>query len=133
MTFYVNGIETPVIVDDYFPCEGQTIRSAHSKDKGEIWAPLLEKGWAKLHGSYELIRGGWADHASTHLSGLPAYRIRHKNIDADRLWQLMDEANCRDYTMHSSTYGKDEKVDPKGLVQGHMYSTIDCHEFESQG
>lgn len=23
MTFFVNGVETPVIVDDYFPCEGR--------------------------------------------------------------------------------------------------------------
>lgn len=53
--FYVNGIKTPVIVDDWFPVnEDGTIAFAHSKNQ-EIWVSLLEKAWAKLHGSYARV------------------------------------------------------------------------------
>jgi len=73
MTFFVNGIETPVIVDDFFPCnEVGEPQCAKSNDDGEMWVMLLEKGWAKLHGSYFRSEGGWATHVSMHLTGLPA-------------------------------------------------------------
>ena len=52
MTFYVNGILTPVVVDDWIPVNLRCKPVfANTKDQ-EIWVMLLEKGWAKLHGSY---------------------------------------------------------------------------------
>ena len=53
LKFFVNGIETPVIVDDYFPIhlKDNQLAFAHSNE-GELWVSLLEKGWAKLNGSY---------------------------------------------------------------------------------
>ena len=59
LKFYVNGVLTPVIVDDHFPVkDGQArMRFAYSKDE-ELWVSLLEKGWAKLHGSYARVEGG---------------------------------------------------------------------------
>lgn len=56
--FYVNGTKTPVIVDDYFPVtEWGSLAFSSSKD-GEIWVSILEKAWAKLHGSYARVEGG---------------------------------------------------------------------------
>jgi len=37
-----------------------------------MWPLILNKGWAKLHGSYARIEGGWATQTSMHLTGLPA-------------------------------------------------------------
>jgi hypothetical protein len=64
---------------------------------------LLEKGWAKLHGSYARIEGGWATHASMHLTGLPAQIIEHSAINSEKLWKRMRNADSHDYAMHSST------------------------------
>jgi hypothetical protein len=61
MTFFVNGIETPVIVDDFLPCyelEPSKPAFGTSSDSGELWVSLLEKGWAKLYGSYARIVAG---------------------------------------------------------------------------
>jgi hypothetical protein len=51
MKFWINGVETPVIVDDYFPTRNGKCAFAACKGD-EMWVSLLEKGWAKLHGSY---------------------------------------------------------------------------------
>lgn len=47
MSFYVNGYETPVIVDDYLPVRYGKPCFANSRE-GELWVILLEKAWAKL-------------------------------------------------------------------------------------
>ena len=57
VTLFVNGVEKPVIVDDYFPVKGNVAAYCHTRD-GEIWAMILEKAWAKLHGSYLRTEGG---------------------------------------------------------------------------
>ncbi len=63
MKFYINGQETPVIVDDYLPTKNGRPCYAHSKS-GELWVLLLEKAWAKVHGSYARIEGGQTSHAA---------------------------------------------------------------------
>ena len=66
--FYVNGKWLTVIVDDYFPCVIDGIGTAEQsfrplfassqahegQESGvkEVWPMVLEKAWAKLHGSY---------------------------------------------------------------------------------
>jgi calpain-15 len=70
-SFYKNGIEKMVTIDDYIPCgrDGSPIFSrAHGN---EIWVMLLEKAYAKLHGSYMSLRGGFASEALYDLTGFP--------------------------------------------------------------
>ena len=58
-------------IDDYLPCreEGGPVFSLTSK--GDLWLPLLEKAYAKLHGNYNLLRGGFAYEALRDLTGCP--------------------------------------------------------------
>jgi hypothetical protein len=51
LSLWINGAETPVLVDDYLPTEANKIIFSHSK-KGDFWVCLLEKAWAKIMGSY---------------------------------------------------------------------------------
>ena len=76
MSFFVNGIETPVIVDDYLPTRYDSCCFTRSKDE-ELWCSLLEKGWAKLHGSYARTEGGQSAQASYHVQGVPADSVNH--------------------------------------------------------
>lgn len=58
-----NGQCVTVTVDDYFPCYpgGGPI---YSKSHGnELWVLLIEKAYAKLHGSYDILGHGYMYHA----------------------------------------------------------------------
>jgi hypothetical protein len=58
---YVNGCKHEVLVDDHVPCKGYAgqwspkFAQAHGP---ELWVIILEKVWAKIHGSYDRISGG---------------------------------------------------------------------------
>ena len=81
--FFKNGAETYVIIDDYLPCKEDGRLLSTSSEIGiicEPWAPLLEKAWAKLNGSYAAIAKSDFALTYTHLFGLPARNISHENV-----------------------------------------------------
>ena len=56
--FFLDGIPTKIVVDDYFPCNKENNQPAFSKNNGsELWVMVLEKAYAKCYGSYENIEG----------------------------------------------------------------------------
>ena len=79
LNFFVNGVITSIEVDDFFPVKKGTkeLAFAHSVNN-DMWVPLLEKGWAKLHGSYIATEGGIPSFAATHLTGVPTMTWRHR-------------------------------------------------------
>ena len=111
LTFYVNGVKTPVLVDDHLPVDPSSGKKrpvfAHN-DNGVLWGSLLEKGWAKLHGSYARIETGHSYFTSEHLTGVPATQLKHKDIDAkssEKFWQDLKEAKQRNFLIMA---GKDK-------------------------
>ena len=69
-----------MILDDWFPSINGKAAFCSSLE-GEIWAMLLEKAWAKLHGSYFRADGGFTSHAAQHLLGHPTFSIEHSETD----------------------------------------------------
>eukprot|EP01050_Picozoa_sp_SAG11_P011986 SAG11_NODE_1305_length_5246_cov_7.559161_1_plen_1036_part_10 len=76
--FFVNGMWVTVVVDDQFPCTWENnywqpvfVRSAEDTHANcrSLWMQILEKAWAKLHGSYESISSGTAEDALNYLTG----------------------------------------------------------------
>ena len=57
VTFFINGILSPVIIDDYFPTKNGKPCFSYSNDS-ELWVMILEKAWCKLLGSYTRASGG---------------------------------------------------------------------------
>ena len=66
----MNGKKTGVVVDDFVPCRNGRPAFTHTKTS-ELWAMLLEKAWAKLHGTYARIEAGLTSFACMHLLGTP--------------------------------------------------------------
>ena len=68
-----------VIVDDFFPCMGAEDAENSASNKGSIvghsdgfkaiWVSVLEKAYAKYHGSYEVLQDGFVQHALKELTG----------------------------------------------------------------
>lgn len=66
-----NGEWVTVTIDDFFPCYplgGPLFSRTHGN---ELWVLLLEKAYAKLHGSYFSLRGGYASEALIDFTGCP--------------------------------------------------------------
>jgi calpain, invertebrate len=69
--FFKNGRWQYVIVDTRIPYNPQskTALYGHCADPNEFWVPLIEKAYAKLHGSYEAINGGSMTESLVDLTG----------------------------------------------------------------
>jgi len=136
MTFWINGIETPVIVDDYFPCKNNQ-PCFSSSDTQEIWAMLLEKAWAKLYGTYARTEGGTPSFASVHLQGVPSWSITHADLkttdEREKFWYMIKSMDSRQFTMMASSLGQGENESATGIISGHAYSLIGVYEFMHQG
>ncbi len=111
ITLYVNGVLTPVVIDDYIPVDQKNrLVFATNKDK-EIWVCLLEKAWAKLHKTYARTEAGLPHFATTHLMGTPAYGVFHneKKNDIDKFWEDLKRYDKREYFMIAASAGQGEE------------------------
>jgi hypothetical protein len=60
-------------VDDYLPVNSKNellyARSYNNDNESEYWVSLIEKAYAKLHGSYQSLNGGQIEDALRDLTG----------------------------------------------------------------
>jgi len=118
-----------IVVDDYIPVD-ENLRRVFStgRDANEIWVIILEKVFAKLHGSYQSMAGhskyclkiGPAMRCLTH-----AYveRVEPPKMNASALWERLLQAKADRSIMECSTRNHPETQN-KGLVCYHAYSVV---------
>lgn len=131
---FINGNEQPVIVDDFLPVKKNgSCAFATSKD-GELWVSILEKAWAKLHGSYARTEGGLPCFAANHIMGVPSESFSHATIEStEEFFDMLQSADNRNFTMMAASHGQGENKNADGVISGHAYSMISIHEFTHQG
>jgi hypothetical protein len=72
-----NGIKTEVVLDDHLWINKYTNNLVSITTHGnELWAPLLEKCWAKCNKSYDNIDGGMARDPLHDFTGAPVIHYR---------------------------------------------------------
>ncbi|XP_057714308.1 calpain-10 isoform X2 [Corythoichthys intestinalis] len=67
--FWVKGHWIEVIIDDRLPCVDSALCFSHCHAPSAFWVALLEKAYAKLHGSYEQLWAGQVSEALVDLTG----------------------------------------------------------------
>jgi calpain-15 len=111
--FCKNGWWQSVRVDDYFPCFPGAGPIYSRSNGNELWVMLLEKAFAKLCGSYEAVKSGWAYEGMMDMTGAPCKTIRLDDstvipkIENGQLWRDLLFYDNENYIMSASTPGED--------------------------
>jgi len=143
---FKNGRPTTVIVDDLFPCSPTTGKPCYAHaEGGELWVMLLEKAWAKIHGSYEQIEAGMPYRALMDMLGAAGKEISFEDerkpdglIASGNLFKTLLGYNESCFDMVAGTPGEDTLTKnqgggdrPKdGIVPGHAYTVLDVQDKE---
>lgn len=139
---FIDGKWQVFAIDDQFPCRPlpeKSSKKAVSKRKlgtvnpmfnlsfakpsrNLLWVPLVEKAYAKAHGCYQAISGGWVAEALFDLTGCPTESFRIGSIDADELFQLILSYHSTRFLMGASCANPGKG---SGLVGWHAYGILD--------
>jgi hypothetical protein len=141
--FCVNGEWTYVIVDDWMPVDyNGELMYAKCKDPQEVWVPLLEKAFCKLHTCYEMCDGGEAPEALNCFFGGVTGKIQVKKThrqNPKKFFKLLKHGRDKGWLLTTSFVAQPgakaegagkcgEDMLPCGLVGGHAYSVLKIAE-----
>jgi len=149
--FYKNGSWVEVTTDTRAPAtSGFGDGGAHGSpepiygrclDPREQWVSLLEKAYAKLHGSYEALSGGSVTEALVDLTGGSGEEVKLEEKDHARLWDLV-KAHAEKKHVLCGTVDVGEGLEavrstelretPLGLLPAHAYGVLACVEVADQ-
>ncbi|SJL03409.1 uncharacterized protein ARMOST_06763 [Armillaria ostoyae] len=116
-----------------------TLYFARSGTDGETWVPLIEKAYAKLHGSYGALSGGWACEAVEDLTGgVTCFIPTNDILDPDLFWteELLKANHDRLFGVSfndlDSSRSGEVSIKVSGLIGGHAYSVLRAVECKGK-
>eukprot|EP01113_Clastostelium_recurvatum_P012032 TRINITY_DN1619_c0_g1_i9.p1 TRINITY_DN1619_c0_g1~~TRINITY_DN1619_c0_g1_i9.p1 ORF type:complete len:881 (+),score=169.87 TRINITY_DN1619_c0_g1_i9:70-2712(+) len=136
--FYKNGEWKIVEIDDRIPVDSSNrLVYASCKDPTEFWVPLVEKAYAKLHGSFDAIESGTISEGLKDLTGEAVEELHIDRADPssysvalfDKLEGFIKESFLLGCTMQKEGT-KAETEAPTGLLYNHAYSVIDVQNVK---
>ncbi|KAL3417343.1 Calpain-9 [Phlyctema vagabunda] len=111
----------------------QSLFFAHCRDQNETWLPLLEKAYAKAHGDYAALQGGWIGEGVEDLTGGVTTELLTSDIlDIDDFWNNEILKVNKEFLFGCSTglldggYGNRE-----GISEGHAYVIMEARELSN--
>ncbi|KAK2189008.1 hypothetical protein NP493_110g00003 [Ridgeia piscesae] len=126
--FWRYGAWSEVIIDDRLPTKDGKLIFAHNRNTpDEFWGALVEKAYAKIHGSYQALISGFANEALVDFTaGIAETASLHKLEHPYKFFRTMKRAFRRGSLLTSLIESTDsetyEAKRSNGLVVGHVYS-----------
>ena len=115
--FFKNFKWRYVLVDNRLPCnkiyndnQTPTLLFGQCRARNEFWVPLIEKAYAKLHGSYRSLVSGLIDDGLVDLTGLTSKKMV---IEADKLKTRQKADELWDILLNNSTLTFQENTKQK--------------------
>jgi hypothetical protein len=92
---YALGVPITIQVDDYLPLRswgsGKNTRYTGLGPDGSVWAPIMEKAFAKFHGNYARTVAGDPVMGVATLNGSPYTRAWTEDLSTTEIWNLLVE------------------------------------------
>uniref|UniRef100_A0A8C5QG96 Uncharacterized protein n=1 Tax=Leptobrachium leishanense TaxID=445787 RepID=A0A8C5QG96_9ANUR len=134
--FWQYGEWVDVVVDDFLPTKSGKLYFMKSLSRNEFWGALLEKAYAKLHGSYEALISGYAAESMQDFTGgtVESYYISDVPENLQKIIQKRQEANAL-LTCASiqSSDARSQASEESGVVTGHAYTICGIEKVLFQG
>jgi len=124
MKFYKAGKWRYVHIDDHIPCrQSGKVHYTRNANPNETFAMLIEKAYAKLHGSYEALSCGLIEQLLQDLTpaaGIRTFRIDElpKVLACDTIWDAMQKAVKKGYLLGCCRLVADSFADNSVFRQG---------------
>ena len=103
------------------------------KDQNETWVPLLEKAYAKAHGDYGSLSGGWTGEGLEDLSGgVTTERLISDILDLDGFWENELSKVNQEFLFGCSIGRLDGGYGQRnGIREGHAYVVMDARTLKT--
>ncbi|GKZ73833.1 hypothetical protein AnigIFM50267_010772 [Aspergillus niger] len=138
----INRIDTEEEYRKVWQTGSRALYFAQCADENETWLPLLEKAYAKAHGDYSAIEGGFVGEALEDLTGGVTSDVLTSNIlDKDRFWKEELMHVNQEFLFGCGTGIFSNWLEPeysgpprdrKGICENHSYSIMEAREVDGQ-
>ncbi|OAF66850.1 hypothetical protein A3Q56_05415 [Intoshia linei] len=129
--FWRYGRWVDIIIDDLLPTVNDRLIFLHSNEQNEFWASLLEKAYAKFHGTYESLCGGSSSEGFEDMTGgLSETFFINKETNLKQLCHQLEKFIKEKSLMSCSIKSEGGEVTlSNGLIKGHAYTITGFKTF----